>query len=240
MWNAALSKAIWSVLCVSQCAPMSVCVCVFVCPSVCLSTLPFHFHTLRSFSIDEETFRAGTIRPPLAPPPKPPDQSSPSVWFHRHFQILDSRNGTGRHLFAQCQKMPPPLVWEQLFPCQRAVSLSHRSRSSAPRLLVCVRGAFCPVVTHALTPSRRPLPLALACAGEDAGLTSCACFGQRALLVGVASEEGKHARVTECSNVELLRRTCKQPGKEKTQILAPGLKCVRRTIKEILNLMNMH
>lgn len=61
MWNAAVSKAIWSVLCVF------LCVCVWcVCVYVCLSRYPtviFHFHTLRSFSSDEAASRSGTIRP---------------------------------------------------------------------------------------------------------------------------------------------------------------------------------
>lgn len=221
MWNAALSKAIWSVLCVSLC----LCVCVCVCLSL-YSTLLFHFHTLRSFSSDAAASRAGTIRPA----PCSLISLSAVGLIPSTFSILTS-GGNEEAPFSSLAVTKIPLS-TQCFPCQLQTSVLR---------FFLLFFLLVPFVWTWLTLASSCIFFFVACFARQAAgpFAFVPCFGQLALLIASDGRKNKKIKicVTDHSDMELLH------GEEgKTQLLAPGLKCTsgRWKIKEILNLMNMH
>lgn len=210
------SRRPFEVCCVFPCVRPRVCLCVCVCLSVSLLYPPLSFHTLRSFSSDEAAFRAGTMRPA----PCSLISLSSIGLIPSAFSILTPGRKRGGTFFFSRSVTNPPL---------------HSTFSSSTKdfwllgfFFTC---AFCLDVTDASL----FLLLFFACfAGEDASpFAFVPHFGQRALLVAPLSKERKKRKkqkqicVTDRSNVELLRGTLRTPGKGgKTQILAPGLKCV--------------
>lgn len=199
MWNAALSKAIWSVLCLH----VYVCVCLFVC----LCTLLFRF-THRGLSTEAKTTsQAGKAGPenPLGYFSTP---SSVSVWFHLCAVVTlqeTRRLNTTANYFLPCQNL---LVGREITLSVNVCVFSMSHKILLAPCLLFVRGVFCLDVITASLSSLFPCKHRRRCGLFQRDVwTEDHCRGRPA----------KEKDVTDCSNAQFSWRTCTPRKHRKTQ-----------------------